>query len=242
MSFLKKTVLKYQGASWMLYAAACALALVMIFGGRKGRLVFLYPAIILALTMLNPYIYPELFRVQGGMEGDYYRVLWLVPAGALTAAGAVFLIFRFKSGFVKCILTAAVIAFLAITGEPELTKVLPTGLPQNVYASDETLVRICDYLDRHSPEDTKAVAFENEDYASSVRDYDASILPSDLLHDGTATKNAEAFEKAAARDDTDYFVVKKGSDLESIIGQAGAISVVTIDDQDIYENPVNFSK
>lgn len=241
VSFLKKTLLTYQGASWMLYTAACALVLVMIFGRRKGRLVFLYPALILALTMLNPYIYPVLFKVQGGMEGDYYRVLWLVPAGALTAAGAVALIFRFKSGAVKLVLTAAVIAFLAITGEPELTKVLPAGLPENVYAADGTLVKICDYLDEHSPEDTPTVSFENEDYASSVRDYDASILLSDILHDGTAAKSSEAFQKAAAEDTADYYVVKKGSDLESVVKQAGETSIVTIDDQVIYEKIVNIS-
>ena len=241
MSFLRKTVLTYQGASWMLYTAACALVLVMIFGRRKGRLVFLYPLLILALTMLNPYIYPVLFKVQGGMEGDYYRVLWLLPAGALTAAGAVALIFRFKSGAVKFVLTAGVIAFLAITGEPELTKVLPAGIPQTVYAADGTLVRICDYLDQHSPEDIKTVAFENEDYQADVRDYDASIFLSDILQDGTAAKSAEAFKKAAAEDDADYYVVKKGSGLESVVKQAGATSIVTIDDQVIYEKIVNIS-
>ena len=222
MSFLRKTVLTYQGASWMLYTAACALVLVMIFGRRKGRLVFLYPLLILALTMLNPYIYPVLFKVQGGMEGDYYRVL-------------------FKSGAVKFVLTAGVIAFLAITGEPELTKVLPAGIPQNVYAADGTLVRICDYLDQHSPEDIKTVAFENEDYQADVRDYDASIFLSDILQDGTAAKSAEAFKKAAAEDDADYYVVKKGSGLESVVKQAGATSIVTIDDQVIYEKIVNIS-
>lgn len=240
VSFLLKTIGAYLGAPAFLFIFLLMLVLTAIFGKKKGRTTLLWPFVILALTIFNPYVFPLIFRADTSLEEDYYQCLWLVPVAIIMAFGITLLIWKFKASVWRFLVAAVFAAAVLVTGTPSLAAAMEVQFPENVYMTDGEIVSVCDYLDQKAEKDTPAVAFESEDDQNEARAYDASLLPSDILRDKDKAGDVSSFRTAAAADDApDYFVVQKGGDAEKLLENAGLSPLASAGSRIIYRNTLN---
>lgn len=237
VSFLLKTIGAYIGEAQVLFIFLLMLVITAIFGKKKGRTALLWPFVILALTIFNPYVFPLIFRADTSLEEDYYQCLWLVPFAIVMAFGAVLIIWKCRAAIWRFLVAAVFAAAVLVTGTPSLAAAMEVNLPQNVYRTDAEIVSVCDYLDQKSEKDTPVVAFAREDDQNEARAYDAALLPSDILRDTSVTEDVTAFRNAASDGDAaDYFVVRKDSDAAKILEKAGLSPLAASGSMIIYQN------
>lgn len=181
LSFLLNTISQYQAPCVFLYAAAVFLFLSVIFGGKRARGAFLWPAAVLAATVFNPYVFPLLISVRAEIVEQYYEFFWAVPVPLVLAAGAVAAIFRIKNKAVHVLLFTACVILLLVFGTPPLGDALNLSVSGDFTKADAEVMYVCDYITSHADKDKPYVAFDSPYCATEAMMYDASIRISDLF-------------------------------------------------------------
>ncbi len=213
---------------------------------RRIRLMLVYAPLLIILLFLFP-VSRKAF-VAAGLDGEtYYRVLWTIPMGVITAYGAC----RFFAGHKR--IGLILVSVLVVLCGSFVYKSDYISKAENLYHIPNTVIRICD---RISPEDPggRVWAVMPPELIHFVRQYDASInMPygREMLVERWGYYNAvyEAMEEsevvdmeelltATRADYCQYIVMAEGKSTNVEPESAGLVLIDEIDGYRIYEDPV----
>ena len=245
LSFLLNTVSQYQAPCVFLYAAAVLLIVSVITGGKRARAAFLWPAVVLAATVFNPYVFPLLLSIRAEIVEHYFEFLWAVPATLIIAGGAVAAIFRIQNKAVHVLLFTAGVVLLMFFGIPSLGSGLNVNVSGDFTKADAEVMYLCDYITSHADKDRPYVAFDDPHCATEAMMYDASIRISDLfygaqLQDGNAAEAGASGESSAGTVREDFIVISTSNlQLGDRLADLGYQDVLWTNTYHIYsKNPV----
>lgn len=213
---------------------------------KRVRLLLVYaPAIIVAL-----FLFPLSRKafVALGLDGEtYYRVLWTIPMGVITAYGAC----RFFASHKKIglVITSALIILCG----SYVYKSEYISEAENLYHIPDTVIKICDRITPENP-NLRITAVMPPELIHFVRQYDASInMPygREMLVERWGYYHAvyEAMEKpeivnmetlleATRADYCQYIVMSKDKQTDVDPESSGLVLIDEIDGYRIYEDPV----
>lgn len=216
-SYLMKTLNWYEKPGYFLVLSACALVLIMIFGKRKGRTVFVYPFLIMAASLYNPYVFPYIFGQKPELMKTYYQAFYLVPCGCLVAAAAVFTASRMKKK-VFSVLTVLVFTLAVILAGSGLEiSAVSLASPLDWESDSTEITSMIRTIRQDGGQGELTVSFEDSLLSAEVRSMDAGIEASDYL--SSVLKKEELL---SGTDLPDYYVVAYGGDYDSLLKKAGA--------------------
>ncbi|MDO4620322.1 MAG: hypothetical protein Q4B09_06840 [Lachnospiraceae bacterium] len=230
-SFLVKTFSLYQKPGFFLFLAAAGLLLTFFFGRRKGRVLFVYPSLLLLLTVFNPYFYTHVLLRLGHLTTEYYRLLWALPLLYAAAYGFTSLLSREKKALRAAggLLAGAMVIFLLITAAPPLSEyVQQLQLPADELLFDQELQVIADYIMDVSGNDEPVTAFEEEAYRRQVREYNAAIMVSPLFSGNAA--DADELREELQRYLPDYIVLRRDGETAAMMSEIGLRMIGYTDD------------
>lgn len=213
---------------------------------KRVRLMLVYAPILIVILFLFP-VSRKVF-VAAGLDGEtYYRILWTIPMGVITAYGAC----RFFAGHkrIGLFITSA----LVILCGSYVYKSDYISRAENLYHIPDTVVKICDRISPENP-DIRVTAVMPPELIHFVRQYDASInMPygREMLVERWGYYNAvyEAMEKtevvnmeelleAARGEYCQYIVMAEGKKTDADPESSGLVLIDEIDGYRIYEDPV----
>lgn len=213
---------------------------------KRVRILLVYAPILILALFLFP-VSRKAF-VAAGLDGEtYYRVLWTIPMGIITACGACRIFADHKR--IGLVITSALIVLCG----SYVYKSQYISKAENLYHIPDTVIKICD---RITPDNANATvsAVMPPELIHFVRQYDTGIkMPygREMLVARWDYYNAvyEAMEKPevvtmetlleATRDDyCRYIVMAEGKKTDMPPEEAGLVLIDTIDGYRIYEDPV----
>lgn len=213
---------------------------------KKVRLMLVYAPILIVILFLFP-VSRKVF-VAAGLDGEtYYRILWTIPMGVITAYGACRFFADHKR--IGLFITSA----LVILCGSYVYKSDYISRAENLYHIPDTVVKICD---RISPEnaDMRVTAVMPPELIHFVRQYDASInMPygREMLverwgyynavyeaMEKTEVVNMEELLKAAREEYCQYIVMAEGKKTDADPESSGLVLIDEIDGYRIYEDSV----
>lgn len=228
-------LLSYQAATYFLFAAAAALVLTAIFMKRKGRLIFLYPVLLLAVIGFNPFILVVLFERIGRAEAKYPDILLIIPVALVLAGGIVSCAFAIGNKLIRSLVLILACGLIVVTGVPSFLHFFPLRLPVNFQIMEPETIKICDYITEHSDSDLSRVAFEDETLRGEAREYTAQIAVAELFGDADqALPDAGELKTRISELEPDYIVIRKDSSWGELLEEAGVSQVAYTDGEVIY--------
>ena len=171
--YIFKCIEYYSGGCF--YLALYLAALVFLF--RKGKVrdreIFIYPSVVLLLTVFNP-LFPVAVNSLFDINKEYYRFLWITPVVILLSYTAVQIVMDndFSKGK-RTVMTIALTCLLMGLG----VFVYADGYTpvSNIYKMPEEVLQISEMIHNHSKtEYPRALCDYNMNM--EIRQYDASIL------------------------------------------------------------------
>ena len=151
----------------LLLALAAWLYLLIKEKNQNIRILFVYAPILIFLVFLFP-LSRKLF-VAAGLDGaTYYRVLWTIPFGMVTAYGACHFFCRHRR------VGLAVSAVLVMLCGSFVYKSSYISRAENLYHIPDTVIRICDLI-APEKENSHVMVVVPEELVYFVRQYDARI-------------------------------------------------------------------
>lgn len=213
---------------------------------KRVRIILVYAPVIIAALFLFP-VSRKVF-VAAGLDGEtYYRILWTIPMGVITAYGACRLFARHRR--IGLIISSALIVLCG----SYVYKSNYISKAENLYHIPDTVIKICDRIKPENP-DARVSAVMPPELIHFVRQYDAAInMPygREMLVDRWEYYNAvyEAMEKpevvnmkelleATRADYCQYLVMAEGKKTDKDPLECGLRLVDEIDGYRIYEDPV----
>ncbi len=253
ISYLFKCIGLYNGSSLYLLLYIAGLILIFFKGDREVRRIFLYPGIVILLTVYNPLL-PLLINRFFDVNREYYRFMWITPVCILLPYGAAQYILRErKNPAWRTLSFAALVLIFAGTG----SYVYSNGyIPaDNVYKVPNEVMAVSKLI-RANTDMKYPVAIMDRDMQMEIRQYDASILLAcdrtqylDFLGDVdedelTEKKNEyvdrllavvakyeepdrDSFKEALNKTNTQFVVVEKTAPVLKYLSEAGLKEVGT---------------
>ena len=176
--FMESVVIfkNYTGGRYL--AVLFLLALAYLFAAekdKKRRALFLYMPLSLLLLFFFPIFRKVFVRLMG--DGDtYYRVLWLIPMGVITAYGAIKLVGRLyerkRAWAGRAVFAAA--AVLVVMGGKYVYGSQYMSKAENMYHLPQHVIDICDLIAPEEGEPRVWAVFPT-DLVYFVRQYDTNI-------------------------------------------------------------------
>lgn len=229
----------------ILLAAAAWLYLLLKEKNRKIRILFVYAPILIFLLFLFP-LSRKLF-VAAGLDGaTYYRVLWTIPFGIITAYGACSLFYRHRR--TGLIITAVLIMLCGslVYKSPYISKA------ENLYHIPDTVIRICDLIAPRT-ENSHVMVAVPEELVYFVRQYDAKIkMPYGRemiesqwdyynemheLMEETEIIDMKALIEAARKEYCQYLVISPVRRVKGDPEKLGLTFLAEIDGYRVYQDP-----
>ena len=237
------------------------LSIIALKGSRELKRVFLYPGIVILLTVYNPLL-PLLINRIFDVNKEYYRFMWIPPVCILPAfAAACYVMKEGKSRGFKLIGFAGFLLLFAGIG----SFVYGSGYvpAENVYKIPNEVIAVSKMI-RENTDMKYPVAVMDRDMQMEIRQYDASILLAcdrtqylDFLGDVdedqlTKEKNEyvnrlltviaryekidkDSFREALNKTNTQFVVVEKVSPMLKYLGDAGLEAVGTTGSRVIFK-------
>ena len=151
----------------LLLTAAMWIYLLIKEKDKTVRVMFVYAPIIILLLFLCP-VSRKAF-VAAGLDGEtYYRIIWTIPMGIITAYGACKLFAKHKR--VGLVITALCIVF----GGSLVYKSSYITKAENLYHIPDAVIKVCDLI-APEDEDGRVTAVMPPELIHFVRQYDARI-------------------------------------------------------------------
>lgn len=237
----------YTGMKLLIFLFAAAwLYLLFTEKDKKIRLMFVYAPVIILLLFLFPL--SRKFFVAAGLDGEtYYRVLWTIPMGMITAYGACRLFHRHKR--IGLAVTSALVVFCGsfVYHSPYISKA------ENLYHLPDTVIEICDLISPEN-ENSRITAVFPEELIHYVRQYDARInMPYgremiasqwdyfNEVHyamEKTEIIDMEELVEATGKNYCQYIILSPTRETKQEPEEAGLVLLAEIDGYRVYEDPV----
>lgn len=163
----------WAGCPFLIYFAA-GLVWIYVFKKKTAAKVFWYYTIFLGLTIYNPLVIH--FVVPKFLDAElYYRFFWVLPVTIGVAYFFTQWVSDCKKAWMKCVVTAALMALIVTTSSVNGNVVYNIYMPENVYKVPDAVLYACDIIHRdYDGEGDPKVVFSDE-YEIYVRQYDPSI-------------------------------------------------------------------
>lgn len=158
----------YTGLKLLLVLTALAwIYLLFCERDKRVRILLVYAPLIIIILFLFP-LSRKAF-VGAGLDGEtYYRILWTIPMGVITAYGACKLFAGHKR------IGLVVTAVLVILCGSCVYKSEYISKAENLYHIPDTVIKICDRISPENP-NMRVSAVMPPELIHFVRQYDASI-------------------------------------------------------------------
>lgn len=229
LSDLIGTLQSFESPGWYLIVCAAALLVVLLFGKRKGRVLFFYPLVLFALAALNPSV---LQRVSAGQEGtgkSILSALWVIPFAMLAVCGLFSLCRKFHGKVFRVLTVVLFCAVIFLTGSPAVTEAsYYYNVSMDHLTGQNEGSAIADLITQNMESDTADVYVEEEDLAAQIRAENAGLLC--ILED-----QKKSSEKTLKNAEADFYVVETGKasdrilssskDLGTLIGKSRRYSI-----------------
>ncbi len=168
-----KCIQYYCGGGYYLLLWALAALFLLVRGTKAERRYFVYPALMLLLTVFNP-VFPVLINHFFDINKEYYRFFWIAPVivtVAYTAVRSVFEKTENRAG--RIILSIGILLVLAGAG----TFAYADGytVQENTYKVPNEVIAVSKLI-RENSEVEYPVALCDFNMQMEIRQYDASIL------------------------------------------------------------------
>ncbi len=216
LSYLLKVLRQYEYPSVFLFVVLAAIVMIVIFGKRKGRMLFVYPLLLIGLTVLNPYVFPSLISVRSGLHADFYRALWLIPLSMITACGAVSLARFLKSKAAGAIVLVLFLAAVLVTGSTDFGRFQVFNQSMNVWGAENDLIQAADAIRRDSDLESVLVGTETETLAEDLRAYDVDFRCMILTDPAVLTGQKQS---DSVTEIPEYCILEKGGEMLQSVQQ-----------------------
>lgn len=236
----------YTGLKPLVLLFAAAWLYLLIKEKNTGRrLLFVYAPLLIFVLFLFPL--SRKFFVAVGLDGEtYYRVIWTIPMGLITAYGACLFFHRHKR--VGLLVTSALIMLCGslVYRSDYISRA------QNLYHIPDTVIAICDLI---APENeySHVMVVVPEELVYFVRQYDASIrMPYGremvasqwdyynevhVAMEETEVIDLAALIEATRKEYCQYLVISPTRQVEGDAGELGLVLLAEIDGYKVYEDP-----
>ncbi len=197
LSYVFKCAALYNGSAFYLLIYAAILVFIWIKGDREMKERFLYPAMMLLITVYNP-LFPIVINKIFDINKEYYRFMWIAPVVLLIAAASVYVIEEWGKSFgQRLFIFAGVLLILA--GAGSFTYGKGYAVRENIYGVPNEVLRVSRMI-RSNTDLKYPVAIMDLDMNMEIRQYDPSILLSCdrtqyLDYIGEAEVDAQTAEK-----------------------------------------------
>ncbi len=184
-SFLLKTISQFQYPASFLLLIPIALLLIAVFGKRRGRMLFVYPTLLLAVLLYNPYVTEWVLNTKQTWITEYYRILYLLPTGILVGYAAITLSSAMKKRIVAVLILAFSCGIVVLAGNFKQVH-LPDQALTSVWGADRELVNLVAAMQEDRLTESVLVGTQTQEAAVFVRAYDNDLrakVISDLNED-----------------------------------------------------------
>lgn len=215
---------------------------------RNIRILFVYAPVLILLLFLFP-ISRKLF-VAAGLDGEtYYRVIWTIPMGMITAYG--FCRFFVKHKRIGLAVTAALIVLCGsfVYNSDYISKA------ENLYHIPDTVISICELIHpEDGAENVQVTVVVPEELTYFVRQYDSDIrMPYgremiasqwdyyNAVHavmEEAEVVDLEALIEACREEYCQYIVLSSARKTQGDPGELGLVLLAEIDGYLVYLDPV----
>ena len=174
LELLRQAYMEYTGGSavWILYALA--LVYLAFFAGKEARRLIVYPTLIAAVTLFNPFLI-RLIGEKLGVINRVPRIFWFLIYYIVIGYAIVHLTGRFKKRWIQAAIFAAACAAVVLLGNPVFSE--KSGFrwraPENsAFVSTNVLQLVSIY---HSEGIEEPKILYDSTLMQSVRTFDPSI-------------------------------------------------------------------
>lgn len=215
---------------------------------RNLRLLFVYAPVLVLLLFLFP-ISRKAF-VAAGLDGEtYYRVLWTIPMGIITAYGACCIFAKHKR--IGLIVTSALI----IVCGSLVYKSDYISKAENLYHIPDTVIKICELIHpKDGDENVQVMVVVPEELTYFIRQYDSHIRmpygremvasqwdyyhPIHAAMEETEVINLEDLVSACREEYCQYIVLSSARKTEGNMEELGLVLLAEVDGYLVYLDPV----
>ncbi|MCR4797788.1 MAG: histidine phosphatase family protein [Lachnospiraceae bacterium] len=155
-----------------IYFAVYAILVVALFikGSKKEKFFFVFPVLVLTLTLFNPLLITPIMD-DIGLAPRIRRIYWLLPVNVLLAYMAVKLVFLASRKFLRGLLTVLLCVCIALCGSSMVNSAMDKT--ENPYKLSEDIISIAESLPRNEMGEVK-VAYTDPELLA-LREYDPAI-------------------------------------------------------------------
>lgn len=231
-----------------LLTLAAWLYLLVTEKNKTVRILFVYAPVLILAAFLFP-LSRKVF-VAAGLDGaTYYRVIWTIPMGMITAYGACKLFGNHrKAGLV---ITSALIVLCGSF----VYKSSYISKAENLYHIPDTAIKICELIHpEDAEENVQVTVIVPEELVYFIRQYDSYIkMPYgremiesqwdyyNEVHDameGTEIIDMEKLVEACRKEYCQYIVISPVRETDKDPEEAGLVHLLDIDGYRVYLDPV----
>lgn len=151
----------------------CALYYLWKTKGRDIKTTFVYPVIIYACIIFNPFVQWILIK-KLGFSGRSHRFFWVIPMVLVLAYTAMELLKSVQERKKKTVLFLLLVAMCAMTGRPMGYEA--HYRTENIYKVTDSLVDVSAYLQKLQGTNEKKVFFNDDHMGYMARQYDPSLV------------------------------------------------------------------
>lgn len=163
---------------------------------RKNiKTIFVYPAIIYACTIFNPFVHWILIE-KLGFSGRSHRFFWVIPMALVLAYAVIELLGSIKETGKRLGLCAIIVGICIFAGRPMTYE--EHYQTENIYKVTDALVDISSYLKEIKGTEEKRVFFNDDHMGYMARQYDPSLV---LALDTRELDTLKALTKVGYKDE-----------------------------------------
>ena len=173
LSYIFMCLIEYSGQCLYMLLYLAALILIWMKADKKFRGIFIYPALLLLITVYNP-LMPVVINKFFDVNQEYYRLLWISPVIMAVSFALVLMVADDKrSAAAKAAYFSAAVLLLIGAG----SFVYSDGYVRagNIYKMPQEIITVSEAIHKDSFREFPKAACDFE-LSMQLRQYDASIL------------------------------------------------------------------
>ncbi len=169
--FVPEVFRQFFADTWMhLVLFSMALIVIWWLGDKRAKWVLVYPMIIFALTIYNPWLMRYVIEIIG-LEARYYRYLWMIPVALEISYAAILLGNRWKKWYIKAGAVVMLVTALVLGGNSTMENMTE---PENLYKVRTEVVDISQTIRADSEKEENTCLYMDTDLLA-LRSLDPSI-------------------------------------------------------------------